>query len=133
MLLLQQLQQPTQPQTTDQQIQSLQQQIASLMAQVQSMTGSIPSTSYTFTKDLKLGITDLEVKYLQQYLNGHGFQVATQGPGSPNHETTRFGNATKQALIKFQEAHADQILKPWFTKGTGIFGPMTRGFINEGR
>jgi hypothetical protein len=91
------------------------------------------SQGHKFTKDLKLGSVDMQVKYLQQYLNSHGFPVAQTGAGSPGKETTKFGYATKAALIKFQEAHADQILRPWFTHGTGIFGPMTRGYINLGK
>jgi hypothetical protein len=86
-----------------------------------------------FTRDLKPGDTSLpDIKTLQQYLNTHGFQIASKGPGSPSKETTIFDPLTRQALKRFQEAHADQILKPiGLTKGTGYFGPSTRDFINS--
>ncbi len=84
------------------------------------------------TKDLKLGDEDVEVKLLQQYLNGRGFLVAESGPGSLGQETTRFGAGTEDALIRFQEANADIILKPFGLKeGTGVVGEMTRKLINS--
>ncbi len=84
------------------------------------------------TKDLKLGDVDEEVKLLQEYLNGRGFLVAESGPGSPGQETTRFGAGTRDALIKFQEANAELILKPFGLKeGTGVVGKMTRDLINS--
>ena len=95
---------------------------------------------FIFTKNLTLtvltGTTDqravLEVKELQRYLNSQGFLVAILGAGSPGNETNYFGNLTKSALIRFQEAHAGVILNPiGLTKGTGYFGPMTRAFVNR--
>lgn len=84
------------------------------------------------TKDLKLGDEDPEVKLLQQYLNGRGFLVAESGPGSLGQETIRFGAGTEDALIRFQEANADIILKPFGLKqGTGVAGEMTRKLINS--
>ena len=77
-------------------------------------------------------MADPDVVQLQQYLNAHGFVVAKSGTGSPGHETTYFGKATRAALIKFQEAHAADILAPsGLTQGTGYFGPGTRAFVNK--
>lgn len=85
-----------------------------------------------FKKDLYLNYIDVDVKRLQQYLNTHGFILTTYGLGSPGNETNKFGALTKKELIKFQEAHAKDILTPiGYTKGTGKFGPMTRNFINS--
>lgn len=76
-------------------------------------------------------MTDLEVLKLQQYLNAHGFILATVDPGSPGNETNKFGAATKAALIKFQEFHATEILVPvGLLKGTGTFGFSTRAYVN---
>ncbi len=87
---------------------------------------SVAATS-KFTKTLKLGMTDPEVKLLQQYLNTHNFIISANGAGSPGKETSYFGVLTKLALIKFQEAHKAAILAPLgLEKGTGIFGPSTR-------
>jgi Putative peptidoglycan binding domain len=93
---------------------------------------SSTSSSPTFTRDLHLGSVGEDVRALQQYLNTHGFVVAPTGAGSAGSETTYFGLATQAALIKFQEAHASDILTPsGLTKGTGYFGLRTRSFANE--
>jgi hypothetical protein len=126
----------TSPTATDQQILDAQKIIAQLTQQIQDIlnkkTPSPTPTSAPFNKNLYLGDRSPDVKRLQQYLNSNGFIVSPTGPGSPGKETIFFGYGMKAALIKFQEAHSDQILKPWFAKGTGIFGPMTRNFINSG-
>jgi len=78
---------------------------------VAASTNTLPLTQTTtpqvaaiFTKDLHLGITDLQVKKLQQYLNSKGYIVAPIGAGSPGLESLYFGPATQAALIKFQKA-----------------------------
>jgi peptidoglycan hydrolase-like protein with peptidoglycan-binding domain len=48
--------------------------------------------------------TSPDIKALQQFLNSHGFMVATSGLGSPGNETDFFGTKTYQALVKFQQA-----------------------------
>lgn len=84
------------------------------------------TTSITsFKKDLWFGMIDPDVMLLQKYLNTHGYTVALSGPGSLNNETSRFGSATKKALIKFQQANN---ITPTF----GFFGPITRLKINSG-
>jgi hypothetical protein len=91
---------------------------------------SAAATQYVFPRTLKLGMNGNDVKLLQQYFNTHGFTIAVSGAGSPGKETTYFGPATLRAVIKFQEAHADQILKPLgLTKGTGLFGAATKALI----
>jgi hypothetical protein len=92
---------------------------------------SSTTTLSNFTKDLKFGQTDSEVKRLQIFLNTHGYSISASGVGSPGKETTYFGLKTKGALIKFQEANFEAILKPQnFKKGTGVFGSSTRNFMN---
>ncbi len=94
-------------------------------------TATQPS-KYLFTRNLSLNMQGQDVKELQKYLNTHGFTIALQGPGSPGNETALFGPLTKAALIRFQEAYASQILTPGgLTKGTGYFGPSTRGWVNR--
>ncbi|MBP9851492.1 MAG: peptidoglycan-binding protein, partial [Candidatus Pacebacteria bacterium] len=80
------------------------------------------ASEFTFTKDLKLGMKDKEVKMLQQYLNQKGFTVSLSGPGSFGNETEVFGKATRAALIKFQKANK-------ITPAAGYFGPMSRGVV----
>lgn len=77
---------------------------------------------YVFTRDLYLGISDPDVKELQQFLNKKGFIVSTSGPGSPGNEGTYFGAKTQAALIAFQSANG---IRP----AAGYFGPLTRNFI----
>lgn len=66
----------------------------------------------------------LTTRQLQRFLNTNGFPVALTGPGSLNNETDTFGELTKQALIKFQQANG-------ITPALGIFGPITKAFINK--
>lgn len=79
---------------------------------------------YNFTKNLEKGNLNNDVKELQKYLNTNGFTVAKTGPGSIGQETNYFGQATKKALIKFQQAKK---IKP----AAGYFGPVTRKVIDK--
>jgi len=88
----------------------------------------LPTTTTTlplppsFKRDLQIRATGADVQALQIYLNTHGFVVAASGAGSPGHETTTFGRATKAALIKLQRAAG---IKP----AAGYFGPKTRAHV----
>ena len=86
-------------------------------------SGQAPSgsASYTFTTSHKLYDTGSDILKLQQYLNTHGFTIATTGVGSPGHETNYFGAATFKALKKFQVAHG--------LPASGYFGPLTRAVM----
>ena len=96
-----------------------------LVSGTQNPTNQTPKPSATakFTKDLRLGQTDNQVKSLQQFLNQNGFKLANTGAGSPNNETSYFGKLTQSALIKFQEAHK--------LDEKGSLGPRTREYINS--
>jgi hypothetical protein len=79
---------------------------------------------YNFTKNLEFGVSEEDVRKLQKYLNNNNFEVAPKNyPGAPGHETTMFGYATQNALIKFQQAHD--------LPAYGYFGPMTRNLISR--
>ncbi len=91
----------------------------------------IPVTSLLFTRALKLGMTGADIKRLQIFLNSQGFTVAKKGAGSPGHETTTFGSATKAALMKFQIVHKKEILDPQGLKSpTGIFASGSMKIAN---
>lgn len=81
-----------------------------------------------FSHTLKLGMRGDEVRALQQVLNSDpDTRVAEHGDGSLGNETNYFGNATKRALIKFQEKYRGEILTPvGLVSGTGILGEKTR-------
>ncbi len=89
-----------------------------------SVSNDQKNIGYQFKKNLILGTVDVEVKELQKYLNENGFTVAKSGAGSVGKETTKFGAATKAALIKFQKANK-------ITPAVGYFGPVTRKFVNS--
>ena len=87
---------------------------------------------FLFTKILKLSSVGDEVRQLQIFLNTHGFTVSKIGNGSAGKETAYFGQKTKDALIKFQEANAKDILIPQdLIKGTGIFLNYSKKLINQ--
>ena len=85
----------------------------------QATTGTVTAA---FVRNLELGMTGADVKALQQWLNANGYRVAESGYGSPGNETTKFGGATKAALIKFQKANG-------ITPAVGYFGPKTRAAV----
>ena len=100
-----------------------------------SMPGSgasvLGASQYQFTRTLKMGSTGEDVRELQKWLNAHGYQVSATGAGSPGNETTTFGAQTAHAVVRLQEAHAAAVLAPaGLYKGTGVFGVMTRAFVN---
>jgi hypothetical protein len=100
---------------------------ASVTTPVPSSTNStvvkITATKFVFKNNLYYGLTHKDVKELQKFLNAHGFVVAKTGYGSPGHESTYFGQATRAALIKFQKAKK-------ISPAAGYFGPLTRKVVN---
>ncbi|MEA3452853.1 MAG: ABC transporter substrate-binding protein [Patescibacteria group bacterium] len=79
-----------------------------------------------FTSTLVSGSRGKTVEYLQQCLSN--FEDVY-----PEAEVSGFfGAKTKEAVIKFQEKYADEILKPaGLTSGNGRVGPSTREKLNE--
>ncbi len=80
---------------------------------------------FSFKNDLKIGSQGKEVTELQKCL--------TKDPEVyPSGEVTNFfGNSTKDAVIKFQEKYAKEILEPGGLKeGTGMVGKATRDKLN---
>ncbi len=116
------------------QIASLLGMISSLQAQLASMTGGTTTTgvSYTFTRNLKLGMTGDDVMNLQKVLNRSAdTQVAASGIGSAGNESSYFGGLTKAAVIKFQNKYTSEVLAPvGLTMGTGYVGASTRAKLN---
>lgn len=96
-----------------------------------SFVGRVDAVS--FTKDLKVGVSDTEVMSLQKVLNEDGDTlVSTEGPGSSGNETMYFGEKTKVAIIKFQQKYASDILVPaGLSSGTGFVGSLTRKKLND--
>jgi hypothetical protein len=100
--------------------------IAQVKASLEGTTspGSVTSVAVRiFKSNLTIGSLGSEVKALQEFLNAHGYPVATSGPGSPGNETTAFGPATRSALSKYQKANG-------ITPAVGYFGAKTRAAVN---
>jgi hypothetical protein len=78
------------------------------------------------TRGLKQGASGEDVRCLQRYLNWSGNTIAATGPGSPGSETAYFGAMTANAVMKWQNANATQVLSPaGLSSGTGYFGPLS--------
>jgi len=79
-------------------------------------------------RTLSIGMSGEDVFILQNILNlDTSTQISQTGPGSIGNETSYFGPLMKQAVIKFQEKYASEILTPaGLSKGTGIVGLNTR-------
>jgi peptidoglycan hydrolase-like protein with peptidoglycan-binding domain len=111
---------------------------AALTGSTQTMAVATPpatpstNNASAFTRNLYLGDSGEDVRALQSFLNTHGFGVAATGPGSLGNETAFFGPATFNAVKKFQEAYASEILAPQGRAvGNGVFGPSTREKVNS--
>ncbi|MFA6272975.1 MAG: peptidoglycan-binding domain-containing protein [Candidatus Paceibacterota bacterium] len=105
-----------------------------------SLTGGTPSGGvigpgtggYTFTRNLTLGSTSVDVLNLQKVLNADGVNIATSGAGSPGYETSYFGPITKAGVVRFQNKYASEILAPvGLINGTGYVGPSTLAKLNS--
>jgi hypothetical protein len=102
--------------------------IAGVRGQVVGTDGT--GKAFTFTRSLTVGSVGEDVRHLQRILNAEGFTVAKTGAGSPGNESTYFGAAVKQALIKYQNFYRSDVLTPvGLSVGTGYFGPTTMKFI----
>jgi len=107
-------------------------QLKGLEKQLVIKNAKASSCSAVFDRNLSKGMTHQEVLALQKLLNLSSFtQVAQSGAGSPNNETTHFGDATKNAVVNFQNIFSDEILAPAsLTAGNGFVGAGTRAELN---
>ncbi|MEA3453064.1 MAG: hypothetical protein U9Q96_01875 [Patescibacteria group bacterium] len=118
-------------------IQDIMAQLQILMTELVNLKGGatysgIPST-FSFTRNFKLGMSSIDVKYLQIMLNASAeTRVASSGVGSSGKETNYFGSLTKAAVIKFQNKYSSSVLAPvGLSRGTGFAGSSTRGKLNS--
>lgn len=83
------------------------------------------------SKKLIIGVDDPEVKELQKLLNDTGYELSTNGPGSPGEETSYFGSLTKQALQEFQCDQDIICSGTEYTTGYGMTDSKTRKALHE--
>lgn len=89
-------------------------------------TGTRLSCPYAFERDLYVGTKGEDVRLLQTILNlDQRTTVAESGTASKGQETTIFGQATKDAVKKFQALFIEYI-----GIANGRFGPRTRTVMN---
>ncbi len=106
------------------QLKIIQQQVTSLQNRLAEIRQEA-SEFYYFSRNLKFGDYGIEVKKLQECLKMDK-TIYPEGL-----VTGYFGNLTRQAVIRFQEKYAEEILTPWNIKhGTGFVGPTTRAKLN---
>lgn len=85
-----------------------------------------------FTRNLQTGDSGTDVLQLQVFLNTNiATRVALDGPGSSGNETTYYGALTADAVRRYQELYASEILTPLgLSASTGFFGLKTREHVN---
>ncbi len=91
-----------------------------------------PAT-FVFLRDLRVGVTGRDVLELQKILNRDPETVVSvAGAGSSGQETAYFGPATAQAVQRFQNKYANEVLRPaGLTQGSGFVGLWTRLKLNQ--
>ena len=112
------------------QIEELKKQIAEVQVKINAILASrgqkIPCSR--FERDFYFGmINSAEVSCLQEFLKNQDSEIYPEGLVTGN-----FLSLTQQALIRFQEKYAGEILTPLgLERGTGFLGSSTRTKINQ--
>ena len=107
-------------------IAEIQAAINQLLAQLQLLAGgSEVAEGFTFKNNLKMGMSHPDVVELKKVLDSEVDHDSWSG-------NQYFGAKTKEAVIKFQEKYASEILAPHgLTAGNGFVGQSTRAKLNE--
>ncbi|OHA68454.1 MAG: hypothetical protein A3A27_01535 [Candidatus Wildermuthbacteria bacterium RIFCSPLOWO2_01_FULL_47_18] len=122
----------TAPQKEEDVIRGLQAQLAFLQSEIARVLEELrargvgTTSCASFGTNLVLGMRGSEVRCLQEFLKNQGAQVYPEGL-----VTGYFGVLTRQAVMRFQEKYAAEILTPLgFQRGTGYIGVLTRAKMN---
>jgi len=108
-------------------IEDLKQKIAIILAQRSG--GLVVNNDYcaSISGDLYIGMSGDNIRCLQLFLKGQGSDIYPEG-----FVTGNFASLTQQAVIRFQEKYAAEILTPLgMQKGSGYVGTQTRLKINQ--
>jgi peptidoglycan hydrolase-like protein with peptidoglycan-binding domain len=91
---------------------------------------SAAGISAVFIRGLSKGMSNSDIKRLQQLLNSDpDTRVAASGAGSPGNETNYFGSLTEKAVQKFQLKYG--VVMNSSDPGYGYVGPKTRAKLQE--
>ncbi len=111
-------------------IAQLQEQVRQLQARLaafRNQDGGVALSCVHFETNLSFGMRNEQVRCLQEFLAAQGAAVYPEGLVTGN-----FLSATRQAVIRFQETYASEILAPLgLTSGTGYVGQLTRNKMNQ--
>ena len=108
------------------QIEFLRQEIAKLQVQLAMRLTGITVDCSSISSNLFLGMTGGKVSCLQEFLKAQGPEIYPEGLVTGN-----FGPLTLNAVIRFQEKYAQEVLAPiGLENGTGYVGSLTRAKIN---
>lgn len=109
------------------QIDFLKKEIARVQAEIAKILVKRVSCQ-RFENNLYYGMmNNPEVRCLQEFLKSQGPEIYPEGLVTGN-----FLSLTQQAVIRFQEKYASEILTPLgLEKGTGYLGPATRAKLNQ--
>jgi peptidoglycan hydrolase-like protein with peptidoglycan-binding domain len=124
--------------TLEDQINVLQKEVEKLMVELSTQSNQTNSPFInlvrpSFSRVLKLGDLGEDVRMLQEILNQDSdTQVVSFGVGSPGNETDYFGSLTLNAVQRFQNKYAQEILFPLgLSTGTGFIGNSTLAKLNS--
>jgi len=108
-------------------IAEIKENLTQLQAQLKELLAAQISCQ-TLEEDLFYGLrNDERVRCLQEFLKNQGAEIYPEGLVTGN-----FLSLTQQAMIRFQEKYASEILAPLsLTQGTGYVGQMTRTKIDQ--
>lgn len=101
--------------------------LAQLLIKLQELKGTATGCG-RFDNNLYFGLVNNSgVRCLQEFLKNQGTDIYPEGLITGN-----FYSITKQAVIRFQEKYANEILLPLgYQSGTGFVGASTRDKINQ--
>ena len=93
----------------------------------------MPTTGVIRTNKLyAVGDSGPDVRRLQEFLTMNGFVIAKSGSGSSGNENDTYTHAVGKAVVAFQDAYAERILRQYgYTRGTGVVNPATRNAVNQ--
>ncbi len=109
--------------------------LTQLLSQLTGLIPNIPNTPNVpvrascdnILQSMNVGAKGSSVSCLQEFLKNQGSDIYPEGIVSGY-----FGNLTKQAVIRFQEKYAPEILTPvGLSNGSGYVGKMTLNKINS--